>query len=100
MKNDYKYTINNMQKRNYEEVNVVFKWGMFVLVTVVCIVLYVFSNLGLQGVVIMRKSKYEYTINNMNRNQFYAKRWSRIYWVVLGLTLMTCVVLYIALRGI
>ena len=46
MKNDYKYTINNMQKRNYEEVHIGLKWGMLVLVTLVCIVLYVFVDLG------------------------------------------------------
>lgn len=46
MKNDYKYTINNMQKRKREEVHSSLKWGMLVLVSLVCIVLYVALDVG------------------------------------------------------
>ena len=43
---NYKYTINNMQKRDYEEVHSSLKWGMLGLVAIGCIVLYVFIDLG------------------------------------------------------
>jgi len=46
MDSKYKHTINNMQKRKREEVHSSLKWGMLVLVSLVCIVLYMALDVG------------------------------------------------------
>ena len=47
MDSNLKYTINNMQKRDYEEVNSALKWLMLGLILLGCVALYKFVDLGL-----------------------------------------------------
>ena len=52
MESKLKYTINNLQKRDYEEVNSAVKWLKLVLVLLGCVALYKFADLGLQEVIL------------------------------------------------